>query len=186
MTTYVAIKNEHKVAKPHEYLYKKPSSNEKISYTLVSLINHYGNSLDCGHYVSDVFYCITEIWWHSNDENITQISDLHKGVYYRETKKHEKNNVRINRCIIWCLYHNKPSEKHSSIFQEFTTISKITHMKKVIKYQYVFRKYFKVRQEVIDEIQIGIYYIKDELQITIEKNIFGKRGKNHFGCMVMD
>ena len=54
MTTYVATKNELKVSIPSEYLYTKKSSNEKISYTLVSLINHDGESLDCDHYVSDV------------------------------------------------------------------------------------------------------------------------------------
>ena len=42
MTTYVATKNELKVAIPYEYFYKQPSSNEKISYTIVSLINHDG------------------------------------------------------------------------------------------------------------------------------------------------
>ena len=55
MTTGEAIKNELKVAIPLEFLYKIPSNNEKISYTLVPLINHDGDSLDCGHYVSDVF-----------------------------------------------------------------------------------------------------------------------------------
>ena len=52
---YLCKKNELKVAITSEYLYKQPSSNENISYTLVSLINHDGDSLDCGHYVSDVF-----------------------------------------------------------------------------------------------------------------------------------
>ena len=68
-------------------MFKQPSSNEKISYTLVSLINHYGDSLDCGHYVSDVFDSSTGIWWHCDNDNITEISDLQKGVYYRETHK---------------------------------------------------------------------------------------------------
>ena len=60
-------------------------------------------------------------------------------------------------------------------------------MKKVIEYQYVFRIHFKVRQEVNDEIQISISYIKDELQISIEK-IYWKeeKRKNNVGCMVMD
>ena len=75
-TTCVATKNELNVAIPSEYFYKQPSSNEKISYTLVSLINHDGDSLDCGHYVSDVFDSSTGICWHSDDDNITQISDF--------------------------------------------------------------------------------------------------------------
>ena len=76
ITTGEAIKNEPKVAIPFEYLYKQPSSNEKISYTLVSLTNHDGNSLDCGNYVSDIFDGSTGIWWHCYDDNITQISDF--------------------------------------------------------------------------------------------------------------
>ena len=43
MTSGEAVKNELKVAIPSEYLYKQSSSNEKISYTLVSLINHDGD-----------------------------------------------------------------------------------------------------------------------------------------------
>ena len=84
-TTLVATKNEVKVAILSEYMFKQPSSNDKISYTLVSLINHDGNSLDCGHYVSDFFGSSTGIWWHCDDNNITEISDLPKGIYYRET-----------------------------------------------------------------------------------------------------
>ena len=74
----VATENELKVDITSEYLHKQPSSNEKISYTLVSLINHDGDSFYCGHYVSGVFYCSTGIWWHCDDDNITQISDLTK------------------------------------------------------------------------------------------------------------
>ena len=60
-------------------------------------------------------------------------------------------------------------------------------MKKVIENQYVFRGYFKVRQEVNDEIQTSISYIKYELKNSTEKNILGKKErKNNFGCMVMD
>ena len=79
-------------------------------------------------------------------------------------------------------------KKHSSnVFQEFTTISKITHMKKVIEDQYVFRSDFKIKQEVNDGIQTSISYIKYELQISIEKNVLEEEKiKNHFGCMVMD
>ena len=79
-TTLVATKNEVKVAIPSEYMFKHPSSNEKISYNLVLLINHDGNSLDFGHYVSDVFDSSTGIWWHCDDDNINEISDLPKGV----------------------------------------------------------------------------------------------------------
>ena len=75
MTTGEAINNELKVAIPLGFLYQKPSSNDKVSYTLVSLINYYGESLDYGHYVSDVFDTSTRIWWQCDDDNITQMSD---------------------------------------------------------------------------------------------------------------
>ena len=59
-------------------------------YTLFLLINPDGDSLDCGNYASDVFDSSTGIWWHYDDDNITEISDLPKGVYYRETQKPTK------------------------------------------------------------------------------------------------
>ena len=82
MTTFEAIKDKLKVDIPLEFFYKQPSSNQKISYTLVSLINHDGDSLDCGHYVSDVFDANTGIWWHCDDGNVTQVSDfIKRGLY---------------------------------------------------------------------------------------------------------
>ena len=86
-------KNEVKVGIPSEYMSKLQSSNEKISYTLVSLINHDGDSLDCGNYFSDFFDSSTGIWWHCDDDNITELSDLPEGVYYRETHKPTKKSV---------------------------------------------------------------------------------------------
>ena len=85
-----AFKNELKVAIPLEYLYKIISINDKISYTLVSLINHEGDSLDFGDYVSDCFDANTEIWWHCDDYNSTQISDLPKGVILERVKNTQK------------------------------------------------------------------------------------------------
>ena len=56
-------------------------------------------------------------------------------------------------------------------------MSKINHMKKVIEDLNVFRKYFRVRQEVRDEIQTSIYYIQDELQTSIENSMSSKKSK---------
>ena len=109
MTTGEVIKNELKVVVPLGVLYKKPSSNDKISYTIVSLINHDGDSLHCGHYVSDVFDTNTGIWCHCDDETVTQISDLPKGVILERVTK--KSDVRLNICIICCSYHNNPSDQ---------------------------------------------------------------------------
>ena len=119
MTSGKALKNELKVAIPSEYLYKQPSSNEKMSYTLVSLINHDGDSLDCGHYVSDAFDGSTGIWWHCDNYNITQINDLPKGVYYRETHKHTKKEKMMSGStdILFFVYmRTSHLKKHRSNF----------------------------------------------------------------------
>ena len=50
-------------------------------------------------------------------------------------------------------------------------MSKTNNMKKVIEDMNVFRKYFRVRQEVSDEIQKNVSFIKDELQTSIENDI---------------
>ena len=48
-------------------------------------------------------------------------------------------------------------------------------MKKVIQVQYVFRRDFRIRQEVNDEIKRSISFIKYDIQISIENNISGKK-----------
>ena len=50
-------------------------------------------------------------------------------------------------------------------------------MKKVIENQYVFRGDFKVRQEVNEELQTSISYIKYEFKNSTENNILGKKRK---------
>ena len=59
-------------------------------------------------------------------------------------------------------------------------------MKKVNDEKNVFRSEFMVRKYINDEIQRIVSYIKDELQISIEKNVLEVRKQNRFGCMVMD
>ena len=62
--------------------------------------------------------------------------------------------------------------KYSSIFfKNSPTCKKINHIKKVIENMNVFRKYSRVRQEVSDEIQTSISFIKNDLQTPIENNI---------------
>ena len=51
-------------------------------------------------------------------------------------------------------------------------------MTKLMEYLKVFRKDFRDRQDVSDEIQTIIYFIKDELQNSIETNISCKKTKN--------
>ena len=56
-------------------------------------------------------------------------------------------------------------------------MSKINHTKKVIEDLGVFRKDFRVRQEVGDEIQTNVSFIKYELQTSVESNIICKKRK---------
>ena len=173
MTSGEALNNELKVAIPSEHFYKQPSSNENISYILFSLINHDGDSLDCGYYVSDVFDSSTGIWWQCGDDNITQISDEQKGVYYRKTHKHIKNKNKMmtgSADVLFLVYiiTSHMTKHRSNFFQEFTTMSKITHMKKVIKDQYFFRSDFKVIQEVNDGIQKLFIILKMSLKISLK------------------
>ena len=53
----------------------------------------------------------------------------------------------------------------------------MNHTKKLIEDMNVFRKYFRVRQEVSDEIQTSISFIKDEPQNSIENNTSCKKRK---------
>ena len=67
----------------------------------MSLINHDGDLLGCGNDFIDCFDANTGIWWYFDDDNITQISDLPKGVYIRER---DKNN-RKKKCQAQQMYY---------------------------------------------------------------------------------
>ena len=58
----------------------------------MSLITHDGHSLSSGHYFSGVFDVNTEILWHYDDDEITQISDFQEGVYTIESHKQKDKN----------------------------------------------------------------------------------------------
>ena len=66
---------------------------------------HDGKSLDCEHYVSDVFDTNTGMLWHYDNDNITQISYLPEGVILeRFTKKTRKESgVRIKKMVVYIL-----------------------------------------------------------------------------------
>ena len=103
--------------------------------------------MDCVHYVTGVFDRNTVIWWHCDDDTITQVSNSPKNNYYRETHKHMKKEKKMmagSTDVLFVLYiRTIHLTKHSTIFfQEFTTMSKITHMKKVIEDQDVLRRNF--------------------------------------------
>ena len=46
-----------------------------------------GELFYCVHYGSGIFDSNTVIWWHFNDDEITEISDFPEGVYTRESYK---------------------------------------------------------------------------------------------------
>ena len=136
MNTFQAIKITIKLQSHQNFSFKKSLVNEKVTYTLVSLISHYGESLDFGHYVSNYFYFNTEIWWHCDDANITEISAFPEGVYTRESHKQTKQKRKLisgSKDILFVVYimieHLIASG--SVFFQEFNDMSKKHHMKKV-------------------------------------------------------
>ena len=68
--------------------------------------------------------------------------------------------------------------EHSyNFFEEYKILSKSTITKEVIDEKKVFRSEIMVRKEVNDEIQRSISFIKDELKISIEKNVWEERKK---------
>ena len=117
MTTGEAIKNELKVAISFEYFYKQPSSNDKISYNIISLINHYGNLLDFVHYVKWCFW-----WQHRNLVALWlwkyhSISNLPKGFYCRESHKKTKKYISGSTDVLLFVYIiTSHLKKHSYIF----------------------------------------------------------------------
>ena len=65
-----------------------------MSYTLVSLIIHDANYLDCVHYFSFIFNTGIGIWWHCDNKKITQVSDLPQGVYIIDTHKKQQQQQK--------------------------------------------------------------------------------------------
>ena len=106
-----------------------------------------------------------------------------KGFILKRAIKKQQSDVRSNIFIICCFYQNKTSEKYSSIhFQEFTNVSKINHMKKLIEDMNVFGQDFRVRQEVSDEIQTGLISLKMSFKIPLKIIYLVRKEKiNHFG-----
>ena len=74
----------------------------------------------CGHYVSYVSDSSTGIWWHCDDDNITEISDLPNGFYYRETHEPMKKKNKLmhgSTDVLFVVYiRTIHLTKHSYIF----------------------------------------------------------------------
>ena len=96
-----------------------------------------GNSLDCGHYVSDVFDSNIGIWWHYDDANITQISDFIEGIYTRESQKLRKKRKLTSgsKDILFVFFIRTKHliESRPVVFLELINMYKNHHMKKVLK-----------------------------------------------------
>ena len=127
-----------------EFLYKITSSNDNISYNLVSLINHDGDSLDCGHYISDVLMPTREF-----GGTVMMTISLKLVIYQKGfilERESQKNVMSGSTDVLFVVYiRTRHVKKYISIFQEFANMSKINHTKKVIEDLNVFRKYFRVR-----------------------------------------
>ena len=68
---------------------------------------NYGEYLDFGNYVSNVFDTNTGIWWYCDDGNITKISDLPEGFYIREIHKKTTKRKKVmsgSKYILFVVY----------------------------------------------------------------------------------
>ena len=71
------------------------------------------------------------------------------------------------------LYQKKPPDSiQICFFQELSIVYKIHHMKQAMEILNVFKLYFRVSQDISDEIQTMISFIKDELQTSVKNVIF--------------
>ena len=80
----------------------------------MSLINHDGDSLNCVHYFSDIFDANTGIWWRCDDDNITKISDISKGVYIREI--HQNILMSGSKDVLFIVYIKTSHLKNTALF----------------------------------------------------------------------
>ena len=111
------------------------------------------------------------IWWHCDDDEITEISDFPEGVYTIESHKKDTNKKFMSGLdtILLIVYIRTSNLMASSSVsdKQFSHISKINHTKEIMNELGIFRREFRDRQDVSDEIQMSISLIKDELQNPI-------------------
>ena len=119
--------------------------------------------------------------WHCDDDNITEISDLPKQVYYRETHKPTKKKKKLikgSTDVLFVVYiRTSHLAKHScNCFQEFKIMSKSTLVEKLFEEQNLLRSEVMVKNKLMTKYK-NHYYIKDELQNSIENNLLEGRKK---------
>ena len=99
----------------------------------------------------------------------------------RVTKKTKKRSVRLKKNTVCGLYQNKPSDSiQPYLFQEFSNVSKMRHIKKVMQNLNIFRKFSIAGKDISDKIQTGISFIKDNLQHFIELTYSVKNKMENF------
>ena len=64
-----------------EYPFNFPQEMENVTYTLVFVNDHDGNSMSPGHYLCDILYFNTGIQWRCNNDIITQLREITENVY---------------------------------------------------------------------------------------------------------
>ena len=134
-----------KVAIPSEFFINIPSPKDKISCTLVSLIMHDDNSLDCGHFISDVFDFNSWIWWHCDNDNISQICCFPNGVYTRDSHKQKDTKKKVilgsEKLLLMVYIRANNLISYRYVFdKEFSHISEINHMKEIVNELSIFRR----------------------------------------------
>ena len=77
----------------------------------MSLIKNDGDSLDCGHYVSDFFMPTHEFGGTVMMTISLKLVIIQKGFILERVKIKQKRDVKMNRCNICGLYHKNPSDK---------------------------------------------------------------------------
>ena len=86
-------KNQNKITIPLELFMTITQRNEKIFYTLVSLIIYEDSLFYIGNYYSDILYFSTRIWWHCDEEKLPK-SVIDQKVYILDNiNKKLKNHI---------------------------------------------------------------------------------------------
>ena len=118
-------------------------------------MKHDGNSLDSGHYCSNLFYVHVVIWWHCYDDEITKIGDFPEGVYTRDSHKNCITKKRFmsgsDKILLVVFIRTNNLIASRSVFdKEFSDMSNINHIKYIMKYLGIFRIKFSYRRDVSD------------------------------------
>ena len=79
--TQISTKINPGIEIPSEYLYNFTQDTEDVTYNLVYLNDHGGNSMSPSNYLYDTLYFNTGIWWYCDDDKITKLREIPYNVY---------------------------------------------------------------------------------------------------------